>query len=183
MGQAAEDGLLRAGNRLPAIAELEILSEAEAVGAGGIPWPSATATVMAPAFQRNSLVQYIVLIAVIGILLLQGTGAIPVDSVGGSLVIAAGVLAGALAIAIQEAWTRKRGVLGWIVNIFVACIGAILVAPLAGGVMVALLLPFMDGSSSLAAAGGPRLSVALAGQMTITLLGAWGALRLVNRWR
>jgi hypothetical protein len=46
-----------------------------------------------------------------------------------------------------------------------------------------LLSPFMDGSSSLAAAGGPQMSIALAGQMAITLLGSWGALWLVNRWR
>jgi hypothetical protein len=41
----------------------------------------------------------------------------------------------------------------------------------------------MDGSSTLAAAGGPQMSIALAGQMVITLLGSWGALWLVNRWR
>jgi hypothetical protein len=34
-----------------------------------------------------------------------------------------------------------------------------------------------------AAAGGPQMSVALAGQMAITLLGSSGALWLVNRWR
>ena len=126
---------------------------------------------------------YIVLIAVIGILLLQGTGAIPLDSVGGALTIAAAVLLGTLAVAIHDAWTRKRGVLGWIVSLVVAFLGALLVAPLGGMAMVMLLAPFMDGSSSLAAAGGPQMSVALAGQMAITLLGAWGALWLVNRWR
>jgi hypothetical protein len=127
--------------------------------------------------------QYIVLIAVIGILLLQSTGAIPLDSVGGAMVIAMAVLVGTLAVAIHEAWTKKRGVLGWMVNIVVSFVGAFLVAPLGGMVMVMLLLPFMDGSSSLAAAGGPQMSIALAGQMAITLLGSWGALWLVNRWR
>lgn len=126
---------------------------------------------------------YVVLIAVIGILLLQWTGAIPLDSVGGALVIAAAVLGGTLAVAIREAWIRKRGAVGWIVNIVVALLGAFVVAPLGGMVMVTLLLPFMDGSSSLAAAKGPQMSIALAGQMTITLLGAWAALWLVNRWR
>lgn len=130
-----------------------------------------------------NLMTYIVLIAVIGILLLQWTGAIPLDSVGGAMVIAAAVLAGTLAVAIHEAWVRKRGVLGWIVNVVVSLAGAFLVAPVAGMVMVMLLLPFMDGSSSLAAAGGPQMSIALAGQMAITLLGSWGALWLVNRWR
>jgi len=127
--------------------------------------------------------QYIVLIAVAGILLLQAGGAIAMDGVGGAMVIAMAVLVGALAVAIHEAWTRKRGALGWVVNIVVSFIGAFLVAPLGGVVMAMLLLPFMDGSSSLAAAGGPRMSIALAGQMTIALLGSWGALWLVNRWR
>ena len=126
---------------------------------------------------------YIVLIAVGGLLLLQWSGAIPMDSVGGALVIAAAAIFGALAVATHEAWTKKRGVLGWIVNIIVSFAGALLIAPLAGGAMVALLLPFMDGASSLAAAGGARMSIALAGQLALTLLGAWGALWLVNRWR
>ena len=126
---------------------------------------------------------YIVLIAVAGILLLQGTGAIPLDSVGGAMVIAMAVLVGTLAVAIHEAWTKRRGVLGWIVNIVVSFAGVFLVAPLGGLAMVILLAPFMDGSSSLAKAAGPQLSIALAGQMAITLLGSWGALWLVNRWR
>ena len=126
---------------------------------------------------------YILLAAIISILLLQGTGAIPLDSVGGSIVIAGAVLVGAVVVAVHEAWTKKRGVLGWIVNIVIACVGALVVAPLGGAVMVMLLSPFMDGSTSLAAAGGFRMGVALAGQMAITLLGAWGALRLVSRWR
>jgi hypothetical protein len=126
---------------------------------------------------------YIVLIAVIGVLLLQWTGSIPLDSVGAAMVIAMPVLVGTLAVAIHEAWTKKRGVLGWIVNIVVSFVGAFLVAPLGGMVMVMLLFPFMDGSSSLAAAGDPQMSIALAGHMAITLLGSWGALRIVNRWR
>ena len=126
---------------------------------------------------------YIVLIAVIGVLLLQWSGAIPLDSVGGAMVIAMAVFLGTLAVAIHEAWTKKRGVLGWIVNIVVSFVGVFLVAPLGGLVMVILLAPFMDGASSLAAAGGPQMSIALAGQMAISLLGSWGALLVVNRWR
>lgn len=126
---------------------------------------------------------YIVPIAVIGVLLLQWTGVIPPDAVGGALVIAAAVLLGSQAVAIHEAWTKKRGAVGWIVNMVVAFVGALLIAPLGGMLMVPLLQPFMDGSSSLAAAGGATMSIALAGQMAITLLGAWGAIWLVNRWR
>ena len=126
---------------------------------------------------------YIVLIAVIGVLLLQWTGAIPLDSVGGAMVIAMAVFLGTLAVAIHEAWTKKRDVLGWIVNIVVSFLGVFLVAPLGGLVMVIFLAPFMDGASSLAAARGPQMSIALAGQMAISLLGSWGALLVVNRWR
>ena len=123
---------------------------------------------------------YIALIAVIGILLLQWTGSIPLASVGGSMTIGFAFIAGALAIGIHEAWTKKRGVLGWIVNIVVSFVGAFVAAPI-GGMVIGIMLS--DGSRSLAATGGPRFSVALAGGMLVTLLGSWGALWLVNRWR
>src|SRR5262245_45295346 len=127
--------------------------------------------------------QYIVLVAVIGILLLQLSGAIPLDSVGGPMVIALAFFFGALAIAVHEAWTKKRGLLGWIVNVVVSFVGVFLVAPTGGMVVALLLSPFMGGSASLAAAGGPVMHVALAGMMIVTLLGSWGALWVVNRWR
>ena len=126
---------------------------------------------------------YIVLIAVIGILLLQSSGAIPLDSVGGSMVIALAFFLGALAVGVHEAWTKKRGALGWIVNIVVSFVGAFLVAPPGGMVVAMLLSPFMAGSTSLAAAGGSVMHVALAGMLIVTLLGSWGALWVVNRWR
>jgi hypothetical protein len=74
-------------------------------------------------------------------------------------------------------------VLGWVVNIVVSYVGAFVVAPIGGMVVVLLLGPFMGGSSSLAAAGDPVMSFALAGMMLVTLLSAWGALWIVNRWR
>ena len=125
---------------------------------------------------------YIVLVAVIGILLLQWSGASPSDTVGGALVIAAATFVAALAIAIREAWTKKRGVLGWIVNIVVSFLGAFFAAPLGEPlVAIPLLMLAGGGSSSLAAAGGGVMSVALTLMMIITLLGSWGALWLVNR--
>ncbi len=124
--------------------------------------------------------KYIVPIAVIGILLLGS--AVPPTGVGGAMVIGWAFLAAAMVVGIHEAWTKKRGLLGWIVNIVVSFVGAFLVAPL-GGMAVALLLsPFMD-APSLAASSGPVLYVAMVAVMVITLLGAWGALWLVNRWR
>jgi hypothetical protein len=126
--------------------------------------------------------KYIALIAVMGILLLQWSGSIPQASVGGSLTIGLAFIAAALAVGIHEAWTKKRGVLGWIVNIVVSLVGAFLIAPVGGFVLVMMLNPFMD-APSLAATGGPVLYVALAGMMVVTLLGAWGALWIVNRLR
>src|SRR4029078_3018540 len=126
---------------------------------------------------------YIVLMAVIGILLLQATGAIPRSSVGGPMTIALAFLVAAVALGIHEAWTRKRGVLGWIVSILVSLFGAFLAAQFGGMVMAILLGMFFHVDGSLAATGGPVMSMALAGAMVITLFGSWGALWLVNRLR
>lgn len=126
---------------------------------------------------------YLVPIAVAGLLLLQASGAIPASSVGGPMTIALALFAGALAVAIHEAWTKRRGVLGWIVNLVVSLVGAFAIAPLGGLVMALALGPFMEGRGSLAATGGPVLSVALAGVMVVTLAGVWVALWVVNRWR
>jgi hypothetical protein len=125
---------------------------------------------------------YIALIAAIGILLLHSTGAIPLTGVGGAMTIGLAFLTAAPAVGIHEAWTKKRGVFGWIANIVVSLVGAFLIAPLGGMVIAMILSPFMDGSS-LAATGGPVMYVALAAMMGVTLLGAWGALWIVNRWR
>ncbi len=127
--------------------------------------------------------QYITLLAVIGILLLQWTGSIPLASVGGSMVIALAFFAAALAVAVHEAWTKKRGVIGWIVNIVVTFVGAVVAAQLGGMIMVMLLGAIVDVDGSLAKTGGPVMSVALAGGIVATILGSWGALQIVNRWR
>jgi hypothetical protein len=127
-----------------------------------------------------SLMTTIALIAVIGILVLQLSGAVPLDGIGGAMVIGWAFIAAALAVGIHEAWTLRRGVLGWIVSIVVSFAGAFLIAPL-GGMVIAIL--FSDGSRSLAATGGPTLAVALVMMMLVTLAGAMGALWLVNRWR
>lgn len=131
----------------------------------------------------TNLMKYIMLIAVIGILLMYSTGAIPRDGVGGSMVIGLVLLAAAPAVGIHEAWTKKRGVLGWIVNIVVSFVGALIFAPIGGMVIGFALSPFMDGAGSLAASGGFLMYVALAGMAVITLLGAWAGLWIVNRWR
>ena len=127
--------------------------------------------------------KYIAPIAVIGILFLQLTGSIPLSSVGGSMTIGLAFLVAALVVGIHEAWTKKRGVLGWIVNIVVTFVGALVAAPLGGAVMAAIIGLVVNVEGSLAKTGGLVMSVALAGGMVATLLGAWGALWIVNRWR
>jgi hypothetical protein len=127
----------------------------------------------------TNLMKYIALISVIGIVLIQATGSIPQASVGGAMTIALAFLVAALAVGIHEAWTKKRGVLGWIVNIVVALVGAFL----AGQLSMEPILMLMPLEGSLAATGGPVAYVALAVMMLVHLLGAWGALWVVNRWR
>ena len=125
---------------------------------------------------------YILLIVVIGVLLLHVSGAIPLSSVGGSMVIALAFFSAALAVAIHEAWTKRRGVLGWIVNIVSSFFGTFVAAQLGGLIMVIVLSPFVSGSS-LAASGGAVMAVSLVGTMAIAALGSRGALAIVNRWR
>jgi len=124
--------------------------------------------------------KYIVLIAVIGILLLHSTGAVAPTDV--AIAYGLALVATAPAVGIHDAWTKKRGVLGWIVSIVVSLVGPVLFAPLGGMVVVLILSPFMD-RPSLAATGGAVMYFALAGMMLVTLLAAWGALWIVNRWR
>ena len=130
----------------------------------------------------TDVMKYIALVTMAALLLLQWTDSIPQGSVGGSLVIGWILLAAAIGVGIHEAWTRKRGAVGWIVSIVVAFLGAVVAAPAGGAVMGIVLSAFATGRS-LAATGGPILSLALAGMTAIVLLCAWGALRIVDRWR
>lgn len=125
---------------------------------------------------------YIALIAVIAILALQFSGTIPQASVGGPMTIAAVVFIAVFAVAIHEAWSHKRGVLGWIVNILVAFVSAFVAAELGGFVMVALL-GLVKFEGSLAQTQGPLLYVSLVLMTLFPLLGSWLALRIVDRWR
>ena len=99
------------------------------------------------------------------------------------MTIALVFLVGALAVGIHEAWTMKRGVLGWIVNIVVAFVGAFLAASIGGPIVAILLGLFFKVEGSLMATGGPVVAFALAGMAIVTLLGSWSALWAVNRMR
>ena len=72
--------------------------------------------------------KYIATIAVITVLLLQFVGAVPQSSVGGPMTLALVFFTAALAVGIHDAWTNNRGVLGWIVSIVTAVVGAFLAA-------------------------------------------------------
>lgn len=125
---------------------------------------------------------FIVPIAVVAVLLLHSAGAFASEGVGGAMTIGLVLLAATPAVAIHEAWTKNRGVVGWIVNIVVAFVGAFAAAPIGGLVVAIALAPFAD-ASSLAATGGAVMAVALAGMTVVTLLGSRLALSIVNRWR
>ena len=127
--------------------------------------------------------KYIAPIAVLAILLVQFSGVVPQSSVGGPMTIALVFLAAALAVGINEAWTKKRGVLGWIVSIATSLAGGFFAASEIGDLVVGPMLALLNPGSSLAATGGPLLYVSLAGMMLLTLLGSWIALQIVNRWR
>ena len=128
--------------------------------------------------------KYIAPIAVIAIVLLQLSGAVPKSSVGGPLTLALVFFAAALAVGVHEAWSNKRGVLGWIVNIPVSLVGGFLAAEVGNLIMepILMLLP-LNLNGSLAATGGPLLYVSLAAMMLLMLAGSWIALQFVNRWR
>lgn len=127
-------------------------------------------------------VPYIAVIAVIGMILLQYSGAVPKSSVGGPMTLAMGFFAAAFAVAIHEAWTQKRGVVGWIVNIIAVFVGAFVAAE-AGNLLFELILPLLHLEGSLVASGGSLLYVWIAAWTLLMLFGSWVALQVVNRWR
>lgn len=126
--------------------------------------------------------KYITLIAVAAILLLQLTGAVPQSSVGGPMTLALVFLLAALAVGIHEAWSNKRGVVGWIVSIVAALVGAFLAVSL-GGMFMETMLQYANLQGSLAETQHPLLYIASGGMMLFTLLGSWIALWIVNRMR
>jgi hypothetical protein len=124
----------------------------------------------------------IVLVAVLGVVLLQLSGGLTDASVGGPLTLMMVFVLAALAVGIHDAWSNKRGVFGWIVNIPISVVGG-LVTVAVGGLMMEEMLPGMNLEGSLVSSRHPIAYVFLAAMMILTLLGAWAALWLVNRLR
>ena len=122
----------------------------------------------------------ITLIAVMAMLLLSV--AMPTSSVGGPLTIMLILFLVMLAVAIHEAWQKKRGAPGWIVNIVVAVIGGFVVVIFAGMAMETIL-PHLHLEGSLASSQHPLLYVVCAAMAILTVLGSWIPLQIVNRFR
>lgn len=125
---------------------------------------------------------YLTLIAVIAVVALQFFGAVPDASVGGPMTLMLIFFIAALAAGIHDAWTHRRGVLGWIVSLVVAVVGGFLGAML-GSTMMEFLLTHVDVGGSLASTRHPLLYITSAAMMLLVLSGAWLALWFVNRLR
>lgn len=124
----------------------------------------------------------IALLALLTVTLIGFGGAIPQSSVGGPMTLLMVFLLVALIVGLYEAWSKKRGVLGWIVSIIAAVVGGILGAA-AGSPLFDALLTIIKPQGALFETRSPLLFVFLNGQMIFTLLGSWIALWLVNRFR
>lgn len=130
---------------------------------------------------------YIAPIAMIAIIFLdimifRWTGAIAQSNVGGTLALALAFLAAALAVGIHEAWSRKRGVLGWVVSITVSVFGAFVATSLSG-IVLEPIFKLLNLDESVLATGHPLHFIASAGMMLHTLLGSWIALSIAKRRR
>jgi hypothetical protein len=124
----------------------------------------------------------ITLIGIIGILLFDFAGAIPNSSVGGPLTLLLIFFLAMLAVGLHEAWSNKRGVPGWVVSFVCSVIGGFLAVTI-GGLVMDAILPLLELNGPLAPSQHPVRYVFSAGMMVLTLLGSWGALQIVNRFR
>lgn len=124
----------------------------------------------------------IALIAVVGIVLLEFSGAVPQSSVGGPLTLMLMFLLTMLAVGLYEAWSQRRGVLGWIVSVVASVVGGFVGVSL-GSMVMELVLPYLGLEGSLASTRHPLLYISSAAMMLLTLAGSWMGLWLVNRLR
>ena len=124
----------------------------------------------------------ITLVGVIGILLIDFAGGIPKSSVGGPLTFLLILFLAMLAVGLHDAWSNKRGVLGWIVSIVCSVIGGFL-AVILGGLVIEPIFPLLELDGPLATSQHPMRYILSAGVMLLTLFGSWVALQIVNRFR
>ena len=87
-----------------------------------------------------------------------------------------------LAVAIYEAWSNRRGAVGWIVNVVAAAFGGLLAVAFIGMGMDATL-PYLQFEGSLASSQNPLEYVVVALIAIVMVLGSWIPLRILNRRR
>ncbi len=116
----------------------------------------------------------IILIAVTTSLLLELSDALPKSSVGGPMAMMMIVFLAVLALGLYEAWSQKRGVLGWLVSIVASVVGGFLGAAVASVILEILL-------SYLKSGRPPRRVAAPAALYRVRRHDAVGAAGIVDR--
>jgi hypothetical protein len=124
----------------------------------------------------------IILIAVIAMLVIELTDALPKSSVGGPLTMMLIVYLAALVLGLYEAWSQKRDVVGWIVSIVVSVVGGF-IGSVVASLILGEVLSYLSLGVPLVETQHPVRYIASAGMMLLTLLGSWTALQIVNRYR
>lgn len=122
----------------------------------------------------------ITLIAVLVLLLLEFIG--PKSSVGGPITEMFVLCVVVLVVGIYEAWSNKRGVVGWVVNIIAAVFGG-LVAFAVIGIGMDEILTRIHFEGRLASSHHPLKYILTIAVAILTVLGAWLPIRLVNLFR
>ena len=125
-------------------------------------------------------VKTITLLAVMATLLFDVLGT--KSSVGGPMTE---LLIGFLtmwSVGIYEAWSEKRGPLGWALSVFVAFIGGFIGISLFG-MALERIMTLVHFEGVLATSNHPLRYIAMVGMPIFTVLGAWLPLKLINRLR
>jgi hypothetical protein len=125
-------------------------------------------------------VKAITLLAVAAMLLVEIFGS--KASVGGSMSFMLVFVLVVLAVAIYEAWSNKRGAIGWMVNLFASVLGGLVAVALIAMAMDATL-PYLHLEGSLASSQNPLKYVLVAAIAIVMVLGSWMPLWAVNRFR
>ncbi|MBM3543866.1 MAG: hypothetical protein FJX44_05095 [Alphaproteobacteria bacterium] len=124
----------------------------------------------------------IILIAVIAMVLLEVSDALPKSSVGGPMTAMMIVFLAVLVLGLYEAWSQKRGAMGWIVSIVAAVVGGF-IGSVVASMILGMVLSYLSLGVPLVETQHPVRYIASAGMMLLVMLGSWSALQIVNRYR
>jgi uncharacterized membrane protein YeaQ/YmgE (transglycosylase-associated protein family) len=116
-------------------------------------------------------------LSVAAILLIELSGAMPRSSVGGPLTIMLIMFIAMLAVGIHEAWTKKRGPLGWIGSIVASVVGGFVAASLVS-MAVDMIRPHLHLEGSIASSHHTLFYILSAGMAILTVLGSWITLQI-----